>query len=231
MKPMTYFDAWKLGDITGLFCLTHDTFSHSGTNLSEKYFDDHRDCRRVRIDATSENCGGCKNSAASLFLMQDNKYFCLECIRTRGVAATQFAKVKQMTEQLQSCPFCGAAPRIYQTEYRIKCTNGPCVGPQVSSNDLDVAVSRWNQRPVCAVHSWNEANENNGDYVCTICGFQQPTNQIAQEYSGFGLVGANCSGTIKKSPFCCSNAGGKGLWQGVCQAHCDCHAKVLKDVD
>ena len=52
-----------------------------------------------------------------------------------------------MTDLCQ-CPFCGSAPRVYQTEYRIMCSSQSCpVRPSVFSNDLNVAEVRWNSRP------------------------------------------------------------------------------------
>lgn len=50
--------------------------------------------------------------------------------------------------ELCQCPFCGSAPRVYQTEYRIMCSSQSCpVRPSVFSNDLNVAEVRWNSRP------------------------------------------------------------------------------------
>lgn len=52
-----------------------------------------------------------------------------------------------MSEKLCSCPFCGSEPRIYETQWAIKCGDPHCsVKPSVYSNDRDVAVTRWNTR-------------------------------------------------------------------------------------
>lgn len=84
-----------------------------------------------------------------------------------------------MSEKLCSCPFCGSEPRIYQTQWAIKCADPHCsVKPSVYSNDRDVAVTRWNSRPPCGTHKLDENCAKNGDYICIVCGWQDGNGEV-----------------------------------------------------
>jgi hypothetical protein len=59
------------------------------------------------------------------------------------------------TIELSACPWCGSAPVVEEKEYSIRCPNfaGCAARPRVSSNDLEIAVAKWQQRgpvsPTC----------------------------------------------------------------------------------
>lgn len=53
-----------------------------------------------------------------------------------------------MTDELLPCPFCSEMPVIYETRYRIACSNNTSCGvhPYVTSNDLQICKDKWNER-------------------------------------------------------------------------------------
>lgn len=50
--------------------------------------------------------------------------------------------------ELHDCPFCGAPPVVYEQRYTITCSNNLHCGvkPRATSNDLHVAIAKWEGR-------------------------------------------------------------------------------------